>query len=155
MTIKEENPFDMAEYGDFDEQTSNFSFPEQDEDDEDEDDGESGSGDDCDKYDRCKPSQSKYKIVNSRRYQCPYCDKCFIHSNGVPRHIRLKHKKKKQETEEKSGFRHGKKLDNTCHVCGMGFLYPRNLKRHIKNKHSGEFKFNEFLRFELLTVFLF
>lgn len=82
----------------------------------------------------------------TNKQTCPFCEKYFVMSGFLKRHIRLKHPEYKTEntnhrddeirSENESKIETRGKRPNVCHLCKRIFMSDLWFSRHIETEHS-------------------
>lgn len=79
-------------------------------------------------------------------YSCKLCDKSYKWPGDLKRHLRVKHFEEKErllnnKTNDNTVNKHCSKKESNdwdCPVCGKSFIWPSDLGRHMKIKHSSQ-----------------
>ena len=70
----------------------------------------------------CQRKTKEFKLDDEHRFECKYCSKKYLDRDGLGKHIRLKHSKKRVLFD--------------CNVCTSKFQQKSSLVRHLKNIHG-------------------
>ena len=69
-----------------------------------------------------KLSYTEKKLLSRWKHKCQFCDRQFLSSNDLKRHIRV----------------HTGDRPFQCHICSKAYTRNDHLRRHIKQKHTSE-----------------